>query len=270
VPLAFHHDRDAKYRQQYLNAAQHVIPFIEREAPVEGARVLEIGCGEGGVLEAFLSRGCRVVGMDLSESKIAHAQAAVPEAVAEGRAAFIAGDIYDQAVRERLGPPFDIVLMKDTIEHIPDQGRLLAHTRELMAERGVLFIGFPPWRMPYGGHQQILDSRLGKLPYYHLLPRPLYRSALRLFGESERKIEEQMEIVDTRISIGRLERLLRETGWATLQRELFLVNPIYAYKFGLRPRRQLPGLRTLPWVRDFVTTAAYYLVRPVPNAPSGL
>lgn len=94
------------------------------------------------------------------------------------------------------------------------------------------------------------------------LPRPLYVKTLRLFGETERRIEEQLEIVDTRISIQQVERLLRETGWETLQRELFLVNPIYAYKFGLMPRRQLPGLRSLPWFRDFVATAVYYLVRP--------
>ena len=264
MPLAFHHDRDAKYQQQYLNAAHHVIPFIEREAPVEGARVLEIGCGEGGVLDAFLARGCTVVGIDLSERKIEHARAAAADAIAEGRAVFIAGDIYDEAVSAQLGAPFDIVLMKDTIEHIPDQGRLLARTRAFVNEQGVLFIGFPPWRMPYGGHQQILDTRIGKLPYYHLLPRSLYRRVLRAFGENERKVEEQLEVHDTRISIQRLERLLRETNWQTLQRELFLFNPIYAYKFGLRPRRQLPGLRSVPWLRDFVTTAAYYLVRPSP------
>ena len=76
----------------------------------------------------------------------------------------------------------------------------------------------------------------------------------------------QLEIVDTRISIAKTERLLRRTGWKTLQREFFLINPIYAYKFGLKPRRQLPGLRSIPWIRDFVTTAAYYLVRPIGGA----
>lgn len=269
MPLAFHHDRTAKYIQQHRNAAEHVIPFIEREVRVEGAHVLEIGCGEGGVLEAFLDRGCSVVGLDLSAEKIEHAKAAVPDAIADGRALFLAANIYDDNACERLGGPFDIVVMKDTIEHIPDQRRLLARTREFVTAEGVLFVGFPPWRMPYGGHQQILDTKLGKLPYYHLLPRPIYIKALQAMGETERRIEEQIEIVDTRISIAQMERYLHDAEWETLQREFFLVNPIYAYKFGLKPRRQLPIVRSIPWFRDFITTTAYYLVRPR-RAGSGL
>jgi len=67
---------------------------------------------------------------------------------------------------------------------------------------------------------------------------------------------------DTRLSIHRFERLLDQTGYRTLRRQFYLINPIYAYKFGLKPFKQIPAIAALPWVRDFVTTTCYYLVQP--------
>jgi hypothetical protein len=44
-------------------------------------------------------------------------------------------------------------------------------------------------------------------------------------------------------------------------RNLYLVNPIYQQKFGLKPRKQFRLVAAIPGFRDFVTTCAYYLIR---------
>ena len=247
------------YEQQRLNARDHVLPFIAAHIPIEGSRVLEIGCGEGGVLGPFLERGCTCVGVDLNVTKIEFARGIHRDHAKAGRAMFVASDIYDAGAEAALGGLFDIVILKDTIEHVYDHARILRRIRDFLTASGVLFIGFPPWRMPYGGHQQMTESRLGKLPYYHLLPRRAYRGLLRAFGESARKVDGLMEVVDTRLSSRGLEELLEETGYAVVASRHYLVNPIYRYKFGLKPREQLGFVRALPWVRDFVTTTCYYL-----------
>ena len=55
----FHADRKRYFDIQVLNAEKYVIPFIEEKFPIAGGmRVLEIGCGEGGVLKAFINIGC--------------------------------------------------------------------------------------------------------------------------------------------------------------------------------------------------------------------
>jgi 2-polyprenyl-3-methyl-5-hydroxy-6-metoxy-1,4-benzoquinol methylase len=64
-------------------------------------------------------------------------------------------------------------LLKDVIEHIHDQPKLIAWMKSYLAPNGTIFFGFPPWQMPFGGHQQLCRNKvLAKLPYYHLLPRP--------------------------------------------------------------------------------------------------
>lgn len=262
MPLAFHASRQTKYDQQVENARAFIVPFVDRVGPIDGKNVLEIGCGEGGILEAFVERGCHCVGVDLSESKIEFAREAMAAHVSAGRAEFHAGDIYDAEIGSRLEGRFDLAIMKDTIEHVYGHDRILRRIRDFLAPRGVLFVGFPPWRMPYGGHQQMADTKLGKLPYYHILPRPVYRGLLKAFGEPDERVRVLMEIVDTRLSINRFERLAKEAGYRVVARQFYLVNPIYRYKFGLKPRRQIPVVSAVPWIRDFVTTTCYYLLTP--------
>jgi hypothetical protein len=84
---------------------------------------------------------------------------------------------------------------------------------------------------------------------------------LRVFGEPEGVVTELLEIQSTGISTARFERLVRESGYTVPLRTLFLVNPIYRYKFGWRPREQYRWVAGLPLLRDFVTTCAWYLVR---------
>jgi SAM-dependent methyltransferase len=262
MPLAFHLDRSVKFRQQHLNARDHIVPYVEEVLDLGGKRVLEIGCGEGGVLQAFLDRGCRCVGVDLSAAKIEFANDHMAAEVEAGRIEFVSRDVYDADVRERFHRAFDLLILKDTIEHIYDHERLLRLIRDFLSPGGVLFVAFPPWRMPFGGHQQMAGSRLAKLPYYHMLPRPVYRGLLRAFGETDEQVGVLMEIVDTRLSIRRFETLIGRCGYRTLRRRFYLINPIYEHKFGLKPVRQLPVLRSLPWIRDFVTTTCYYLIQP--------
>ena len=100
----------------------------------------------------------------------------------------------------------------------------------------------------------------GFLPWYHLLPRFLYKAILKLFGESEIVIANLMEIKDTGISTRRFERILRLSGLSVEKQTLFLINPIYKFKFGWKARKQSALISAIPVIRDIFTTCVYYLV----------
>ena len=99
------------------------------------------------------------------------------------------------------------------------------------------------------------------LPYIHLLPRPLYRALLKAGGEHSSTIQELMEIKDTGISIERFEKIVKQQGFTVTLKKHYLINPIYKYKFGLQPRTQWGPVTHLPFVRNFVTTCVYYLIK---------
>ncbi len=220
-------------------------------------RVLEIGCGEGGNLKPFLDRGCVCTGVDLNGPQIERAKEFFAGHPHEDQLTLLHADIYDVSPDEN---QYDIIMLRDVIEHIHNQERLMHILPRFLKPHGVMFFAFPPWMMPFGGHQQICRSRLSKVPYIHLLPRRWYGRLLHRFGESDKCIEELQEIKETGITIERWERILHTEQLPILRRELYFINPNYEVKFGLRPRRSLPVFRRIPYLRDYYVTAAYYLI----------
>lgn len=264
MSLAQHTDDALRYSQQEENSEAYVIPFIEQKLPVTpGLRVMEIGCGEGGVLAPFLKRGCHCVGVDLVPARIALAERFLAEFTATGQLRLINKDIYELDFLGEFRGAFDLIILKDAIEHIPDQAKLMGYLKDLLSPAGVIYLGFPPWYMPLGGHQQICVSRvLSFFPFVHLLPRPLYKGLLKACGENPSTVTELLEIKDTGISIERFQRILRQHDYRILRKQFYLINPIYRYKFGWKPRTQSVIIGDIPFFRNFVTTCVYYLVTP--------
>ncbi len=258
----FHGDRKRYYEIQKLNTEKYVLPFIEQKMQIKpGFRVLEIGCGEAGVLAPFLERGCVVVGVELEVARLDMANQMLKDYINDGRAKFVGKDIYKVDVDAELGGKFDLIILKDVIEHIHDQKKLIAWMKSFLAFTGAIFFGFPPWQMPFGGHQQLCRNKwLSTLPYYHLLPRPIYKWLLKKYNEP---VDALLEIRDTGISIERFERIVQETGYKIAEVTHYLLNPIYEYKFGWKARKQLPVISHLPYLRDYLTTCAYYLIKPL-------
>ncbi len=255
----FHADRKRYFDIQVMNAEKYVIPFIEEKFPVKpGMRVLEIGCGEGGVLKAFINKGCVGVGVELDISRIAMANEYLPEDIAAGRLRFVAKDIYQVDVVQDLEGAFDIIVLKDVIEHIHDQQRLIGWMKNFLKREGVIFFGFPPWYMPFGGHQQICKSKISRLPYIHLLPKSIYRWVL---INRKENVDEMMEIKETGISIERFEKICKNEGYGFLNKQHYLLNPIYEWKFGWKPKKQLGIIKAVPFFRNFLTTCVYYIIQ---------
>jgi ubiquinone/menaquinone biosynthesis C-methylase UbiE len=77
-----------------------------------GLRVLELGCGTGGLLDAV--KPAFGVGVDFSKEMIEGARAKYPHLQ------FVEGDVEDKAVIERLPGPFDVIIISDTIGLLDD------------------------------------------------------------------------------------------------------------------------------------------------------
>lgn len=256
----FHADRKRYFDIQLLNAEKYILPFIESNFEIKnGMRVMEIGCGEGGVLKAFVNKGCEGVGVEFDLIRIENGSQWLGEDIKAGRISFVAKDIYDTDVQS-LGGKFDIILLKDVIEHIHNQERLLGRLKDFLNPSGIIFFGFPPWQMPFGGHQQLCKKTLSKVPYFHLLPRAVYKGLLKLFKEPEEVIPVLLEIKDTSISIERFERIVKKTNYSIVSKIHYLFNPIYEYKFNIKPRKQNKFVAQIPYIRNYVTTCVYYII----------
>jgi SAM-dependent methyltransferase len=258
----FHKDKKRYFDFQYWTARDYIIPFLSGKIDFNRKlQVLEVGCAEAGVLKAFLEKGHQCTGIELSEARTELAKEFQKDAIKEGRLKFINRNIYDINVEKDLETKFDLIILKDVIEHIPDQQRIIKRLKDFLVPGGKIFFGFPPWQMPFGGHQQICHNKFLKaLPWFHLLPYGIYKRILKLGGERDVIIKELIEIKETGISIGQFENYCRRNKLKILQRKSFLTNPIYKFKFGL-PVISYPNIiGYIPFIRNFYITASYYIV----------
>jgi SAM-dependent methyltransferase len=253
----FHADSERYFDIQYQNCKDSVIPFIETCFPLEkGARILEIGCAEAGVLKAFLEQSCQCVGIELSPKRLEKAAKNLSEFVAASQVKLLASDIFDINSVEELGGKFDVIVLKDVIEHISGQKKLLIQLQSFLKPDGVIFLGFPPWQMPFGGHHQMHRNKfISRLPYIHLLPMAVYKW---LIGS---KSKELIEIKKTGLSIERFEKIAKESNYLIAGKQYFLINPIYQYKFNIKERKQGKIIGFVPFLRNFLTTTVFYLIQ---------
>lgn len=258
----FHKKKQWYFDTQTKVTEEYIIPFIENHIDLKRPlHVLEIGCAEAGVLKAFTKRNHKCFGVELSEARTELAKKFMEKEFESGQVKFMSKNIYDVDIDNEFDEKFDLVILKDVIEHIHEQHIFIGKVHEFLKPGGMIFFAFPPWQMPFGGHQQLCKNKfLSRLPYYHLLPKPLYKMVLKLFGESEKTIDVLLEIKDTRISIEQFERICKNESFKINKQEHYLFNPIYQYKFGLTPRKQIGIVKRLPYIRNFLTTGVYYLI----------
>ncbi len=259
----FHGDKRRYFDMTYTVTKNHILPYIQSHFSFfPGMRVLEIGCGEAGVLKAFTELGYSCTGIELEEWRLEFAREFMKEELAQGKIDFLNRDIYLVDPEKDLGSKYDIIILKDVIEHIPNQEKFMPQLHRFLNEGGVVFFAFPPWMMPYGGHQQVLPKKwASKLPYYHLLPGKMYPAMLRALGVNDSGINTMEEIRSTGISIERFERICKDSNYSIVNRRFYLFNPIYEFKFGIKPRLQWGWLTRIPWFRNFITMGMYYVVK---------
>ena len=213
MALEHHLDSKLRFTQQVENSQAYVLAFINETKTIQaGLKVLEIGCGEAGVLQAFTQLGHRAVGIELEESRTELARQFMAAELAAGQVRFLNKDVYDVDVEKDIGNQFDLVILKDVIEHIPKQELFIPQLHKFLKPGGMVFYAFPPWQMPYGGHQQILPGKLAsRMPYYHLLPGFLYPLALKVFGVNASGVNTMLDIKSTGISIERFLKINKKS-----------------------------------------------------------
>ena len=157
-----HLNRKQYFNEQAISTRKYVVPYIETVFPItKETKVLEIGCGEGGNILPFLEKGCNVIGVDLNQGKLNMGEEWLNEAMPDSKFKLINQDIYEWDLSS--DEKFDLIILRDVIEHIHDQDRFMGFMKGLLTPNGKVFFGFPLWYMPFGGHQQICKKKISQM-----------------------------------------------------------------------------------------------------------
>ena len=255
-----HLDRKAYFKELANTSRDFYLPYLSNLYKIETSmNILEVGCGEGGNLVPFAKLGCKVTGIDIAECRIKDAKAYFSEI--SNHAKFVCCDFMKYPVPCNEEDKYDVILLHDVIEHVPTKEPFLAHLKKFLKPTGVLFVGFPAWQMPFGGHQQICRSKLcSHLPFIHLLPNSLYKLLLKTCNEETGTIKELMSIKECRTSIELFESLIHKCGFVVVDQKLWFINPHYKQKFHLTPHLLPHWVWRVKYIRNFFTTSCWYIL----------
>lgn len=244
---------------QYGLGADHIVPYLRSKGvPLAGSRICEIGCGEGGVLAALADQGATsALGIDIRQEAIDRAEIIF-------RALGIPSEFRIHDVTNQETPPewrgeFDFVTLRDVMEHLHDTVGSLQHVMDFLRPGGYLYVVFPPYYSPFGGHQHLLQSFWGKLPFVQALPEALFQPLVKT-GRLQIDIDEVSRLREIRLTIGKFRDAAKQVGLQMVDEELFLLRPVFKLKFGL-PTIKLNALRPIPGLREIGALEAAYLLR---------
>jgi 2-polyprenyl-3-methyl-5-hydroxy-6-metoxy-1,4-benzoquinol methylase len=126
---------------RYLNLRHEAIKSLYRRYVPRGTRVLDIGCGVG-ILARFLQKTAAfVLAVDISEENVRVAR----EYAASDRCEVRVLDVIDQADELRSYEKFNVAVMPDVIEHIPQENyeRLFTSIESVLSPGGTMILTFP-------------------------------------------------------------------------------------------------------------------------------
>lgn len=117
---------------------------IRRYVPLVGSRVLDAGCGAGEYVDALTAFGADVRGVEYLSHKVRQWAISHPQ---DGRVS--EGDLAKLPFAEHT---FDVVLLNEVLEHVPDERQALIELRRVLKPGGVLLLFAPNRRYPFETH----------------------------------------------------------------------------------------------------------------------
>jgi SAM-dependent methyltransferase len=137
------------------------LALICRYAPLEGQRILDVGCGLGMYVKKMRAFSQEVYGVDVDPEKVAEASQTLPN--------------IHLAPAEKLPFPdgfFDVVLLHEVIEHVEDDRQAILEAHRVTKQGGRIVVFAPNRLYPLETHGIFWRGkyRFGNIPLVNYLP----------------------------------------------------------------------------------------------------
>jgi len=243
------------YEYETTLAREVLIPFFtERRISLDEKRVLDVGCGEGGLLSS-LSERFQLQGLGIDYDREMIAKCRPSKAISFQQADFFAYDFQNS---------FDFVLLRDVLEHSGDFSRMLQRTASILSDQGLAYITYTPYYSPFGGHQHNGTGVFANVPYLQFLPDSVFlrliKPAGNVYKTNDFLLEDLKRIRQTRIATSKVVDVCRQNGFKLIFKKIHVIRPDYYYKFGL-PRVALPKKFPLTTTLDPFCTSVEMIIK---------
>lgn len=248
-------EHDKKYWQyEYDVVAKYILPLLKYWGiKFLGASMLDVGCGDGGGVSAFYDAGFICKGFDIKPRRVELAN------IMRGKRKFemVIGNIYGK-IFPYSDEKFDLIVLHDVFEHLEQKDLILTKFSSCLKDDGRILITFPPYYSVFGAHQQLLKSKLGRVPFFHLIPFTISYLIDKLPNEHKFFIDEIKKLTKLKMGICKFERLVKANGLKVFTKKKYIIGPNHI-RFGLKPVGA-GLLGEIPVVKELITSGVVYLL----------
>jgi len=111
------------------------VDYIRQRVPLDGSRVLDVGCGGGILTEAIAVKGALVTGIDMADKPLAVARLHLAESGADVE---YLRSTAEALAAERAGS-YDVVTCLEMLEHVPSPAAIIEACATLVRPGGDVF-----------------------------------------------------------------------------------------------------------------------------------
>ncbi|MDP6948500.1 MAG: bifunctional 2-polyprenyl-6-hydroxyphenol methylase/3-demethylubiquinol 3-O-methyltransferase UbiG [Arenicellales bacterium] len=149
------------------------LEYIAQRVTLEGARVVDVGCGGGILAEALWTRGAQVTGLDAGQAPIAVAKLHAKESGARVNYQ----NTTAESLADELPGGFDLVTCMELLEHVPDPAATVTACAKLLRPGGQAFFSTinrnaKSWLLAIVGGEYLLNLLPRGTHHYEKLIRP--------------------------------------------------------------------------------------------------
>jgi SAM-dependent methyltransferase len=262
---------DLRFRSEYDYAlfeyyrSAKVMAFLERAGVAIGGRVLDAGCGGGGMPLSLAEEAAEAVGIDPCD----RFQDAGMRLARERRVANLRFALADGMALPFPDATFDLVLSHAVIEHVVYAPRYLRECARVLKPGGWLYLSTAPYLSFAGAH---LPRLLVPVPLHLILGR---RAAFRTFRflarhaawtlkepahensfiRAARRGEIKHDDLLEKVRVRRLRGQIAKAGLTVVREELHVTGSVRRL-----PRRLAAWLRDTPLTQDVVISNMEYVL----------
>lgn len=206
-----------------------VATILKRFTFLEGKKVLDFGCGDGGTSRTLDQLGARVTAVDIKTE--------IGQAFQDSKVKFFNAQDEELYLKHR---EFDVIILQDVLEHVPNPEKLMKQMKDALCPHGLIYISTPN-RFSL---LNLISDPHWNLPGVALFSRQMVSFFVqKIFPRNLRQRSDWAAL----LSLNKLNRLLRSNNF-----ELIFVNTLVAKMLFQQPNSVVchpTHLRLVKWLK---------------------
>lgn len=243
---------------QYRLGYEVLVPYLSKIGVFQpGYSVAEIGSAEGGVLAAFVDSGAiHPLGTDIVSIRLEKGK--IISDIIDCKIDFVLHNIISEEPKQEWIEKYDLVILRDVIEHLDNTALALKKIKKIIKPGGYLYVTFPPYYSPFGGHQHTVENFWGKFPFIHYFPDFIFHRLIASGREND--IFEVKRLQRIRLTPKKFINAAINSGFEIFHKDYYFLRPVYKMKFGL-PTIKSNILVFCPLMKNVFSLEASYILK---------